>query len=205
MSELTEEQIASRRTLRRWLYIGGGVLLFIGVYISAFLIPDVVRSASGPESMTLAEAAAVAGSEQTYARVEGGTWDCDTLVQVIGLSPSHRRYGSPLEEDTKSTEIFYTDDSREVVVFVTLSGEVECADLAGDVPSGYLYAMSSGTRQELTNDARLARYFDSDTFLEFCGYCGRENSMIGAVFGMVFLVGGLGMIVSARRMRPPTP
>lgn len=195
----TEEQIAAQRSLGRWLrYLGIGLFLF-GLYISAFLIPDVIANFSGPESLTLSEAASAASREQTYARIEGGTWDCDTLTYIEGLSAASLTYGR-FREETNYTEIFYTDASQDVVVFVTLSGRVDCDDLAGDDPSGYLYSMSSGVRQDLTNDARLARYFNTDTFLEFCGYCGRENSMIGVGFGLAFLLGGAGMFVWGRSM-----
>jgi hypothetical protein len=150
--------------------------------------------------MSLAEAADVANADATYARIEDGKWDCDTLQLVRGRSVASFRYG-PYREETRFTEVFYTDDSREVVVFVTLSGEVECADLAEEQPTGYLYAMQGNTEQALTNEARLARYFDTDDFLEFCGYCGRENSMIGAVFGVAFVVLGGVLLAGGLRMR----
>jgi len=199
-NQLTEEQQASRRTLGGWFLGVGIVLLLFGLYISAFLVPDVIRTMSGPQPMTLAEAANAATTERTYARLEGGSWECDTLTPVEGLSPSHRRY-EVLREEIKTTEIFFTDAAREVVAFVTLSGEVECDELSEELPSGYLYAMSTRTRQELTDDARLARYTDASHFLEFCGYCGRDNSMIGAVFGIVFTLGGGAMVVSGRNFR----
>lgn len=198
--QLTEEQIANRRSTGRWIMVTGGVLLFIGLYISAFLVPDVIRASAGPQTYTLDEAVEVAGSERTYARLEGGAWDCDSLTYVEGFSPSHRRYVL-LEEETKFTEVFFTDAARDVIVFVTLSGEVDCAALSDQAPSGYLYAMSGGTRQELTNDARLARYFDAQSYLEFCGYCGQENSLIGAVFGVVFALAGVGLIAFGRNLR----
>ena len=196
----TSQQHSSSNPQVRWLFIGGGILLFLGLYISAFLIPDVIKAASGPQSMTLQQAAQVASASQTYARIENGTWHCDTLTQVNSLVPIYRRYDTRGDR-AQSTEIFFTDDSRNVVVFVTLSGEVECDDLTGKVPSGYLYTMSDRTRQELTNDARLAPYFTTDTFLEFCGYCGRDNSLIGAVFGISFIVLGIGMIIYGRKLR----
>lgn len=195
----TEEQIAARRTLGRWIWIGGLLFVFFGLYLLAFLVPDVIRGLSGPEAFSLSEAAEVASSEQTYARIEGGTWDCDTLTYVEGLSAAQLTYGR-FREETQYTEIFYTDDSQDVVVFVTMSGAVDCDDIAGDDPDGYLYSMSSGMRQELTNDARLARYFNTDTFLEFCDYCGPNNSLIGTGFGLASLLGGIGLFIWGRRM-----
>jgi len=101
--------------------------------------------------------------------------------------------------------VFFINESREVIAFVTLSGEVACDELAAEGPSGYLYAMSDRTRQELTNDARLARYITAESYMEFCGYCGRDNSLIGAVFGVVFTLGGLAMVVFGRRLRKAQP
>ncbi len=196
--QLTDEQSKARPSSQRWLAISGAVLVFVGLYISVFLIPDVIETASGPQTLTLAQAAEVAHAERTYARIEDGAWDCDTLRQVRGLSSSALRYGN-MREETKYSDIFFTNDSSDVVVFVTLSGDVNCDDLDEQRPTGYLYSMNSATQQELTNDARLARYFTTDTFLEFCGYCGQSNSLIGAVFGVVFLLAGVGLIVAGRR------
>ncbi len=195
----TQEQIDALHSLGRWLrYLGIGLFVF-GAYLSVFLVPDVIQTAGGPQAMSLSQAAEVANSAQTYARIEGGAWDCDTLSYVEGLSGSQLSYGR-FREETKYTEVFYTDDAQDVVVFVTLSGEVDCADITEDDPAGYLYSMSSGMKQELTNEGRLARYFNTDTFLEFCGYCGRDNSMIGAGFGLAALLGGVGLFIWGRRM-----
>ena len=190
----TEAQPASRPNPGPWLLILGGVVLFFGLYISAFLIPDVIQTAGGPQPLTLDEAAQVASAERTYARIEDGAWDCDTLTLVRGWSPSQTKY----------TEIFFTDAAREVVVLVTLSGEVACDQLSGEAPSGYLYAMGDDTRQALTNEARLARFFMADEFLEFCGYCGRDNSLLGAIFGVVFTLIGAAMLIGGWRLRQST-
>lgn len=202
--QLTHDQIAARRYLKRWLPIMGIGLLLVGLYLSVFLLPDTIETMSGPQTMSLAEAAVVAGTERTYASIEGGAWDCETLKQVRGVSATSLRYGfGPLitREETRYSEVFFTDNSREVVVFVTLAGEVTCDDLKQQWPIGYLYNMNEGTRRDLTNEARLARYFTTDTFLEFCGYCGQQNSLIGALFGVVFVISGVGMFVIGRRMR----
>lgn len=177
----------------RWMIGGGVFFLLFGLYISAFLIPDVIGSWAGAQPMSLGEAAKVASDEQVYARLTDGRWDCDTLTYVEGYSPSHR-YGSALEEDTKVTEIFFTDAAREIVVFIAMSGEQDCDDLP-NMPAGYLYEMQNRTERDLTNEARLARYFDADTFLEMCGYCGRDNSLIGAGFGVASVLGGLGLAI----------
>lgn len=195
-----QQQAAARRQLRRWLPITGIILLLMGLYISAFLIPDAIEIVNGPQHLSLAKAADVAHAERTYARIEDGRWECETLRQVRGVSASTLRYGR-LREETRYSEVFFTDSSGEVVVFVTLSGDVDCADLAEQRPTGYLYTMRDGTRRELTDEARLARYFEADTFLEFCGYCGQENSLIGAVFGVAFLGSGLVMIITGRKIR----
>lgn len=193
----TKDQIDSQRALARWFPILGIGFILFGLYLSVFLVPDVVRTMLGPRAMTLQEAAQIADPDRTYARLEGGNWDCDSLVYVQGLSPSHSRYET-LRETTKSTELFYTDPGGAVAVLVTLSGEVPCETLAGDVPAGYLFSLGSGTRAGLERDGRLARVASASTVLEMCGYCGRENSLIGALFGIAFIVGGVGMFVWGR-------
>ncbi|MEL6310691.1 MAG: hypothetical protein AAFN11_05170 [Chloroflexota bacterium] len=186
------EDVSPQSTAKGAMGLGVAFLLF-GLYVSAFLVPDVINAWAGAQPLSLVDAAKVASDEQTYARLTDGSWDCDTLTYVEGYSPSHR-YGSPLEEDTKVTEIFFTDEGQDIVVFITMSGERDCDDLP-NAPSGYLYEMQNRTERELTNDARLARYFDADSLLEMCGYCGRDNSLIGAGFGIASIVGGLALIV----------
>jgi hypothetical protein len=102
--------------------------------------------------------------------------------------------------ETRSTEIFYVNAARDAVALVVLSGSVECVDLESQVPSGYVYAMEDGLRQTLTNDARLARYFDADTFLEVCGYCGYDNSLLGVILGILFGASGIGLLILRRRL-----
>jgi hypothetical protein len=201
---INERQAAALRAFRRWGSLWGVALLGIGLYISALLIPDVVETAGGPQRLTLAQAARVAGPERTYASVEGGSWDCETLREVRGPSATSLRHRfGPLSnrQVTRYTEVFFTDSARDVVLFVTLAGEVRCADLAQQAPTGYLYTMSAGTRQELTDQARLARFFTANTFLEFCGYCGQSNSLIGAVFGGVFTLAGGALLATSLRLR----
>lgn len=200
-SPKTEKQVKLKQQQARWFLIIGIVVLLFGLYISAFMIPDTINSLSGPQSMTLSESRQIASTEWTYALIEDGTWDCDTLYAVRGLSARHGRYGS-LKEETKFTEIFFTDNTQDVVMLVTLSGEQDCNDIVEQQPTGYLYSMDDGTKQELINDARLARYFDTDTFLEFCGYCGGSNSLIGAVFGIFFMVCGIALLIMYRTVKP---
>ena len=202
MSEqrLSEEQMASRRTLARWLFILGGLLLIFGLYLAAFMIPDFIKALSGPQSMSLEEAVQLAGEEQVYARLEDGEWDCDSVSYVEGFVRSYRRY-EVVREETKFTEVLFTDEPREIVTLVTLSGEVNCDGLSGEVPSGYLYSMSDETREELSDDGRLRGYRSADHFLEFCGYCGRDNSLIGVIFSLVFTLCGAGMVVYGFKLR----
>lgn len=201
---INERQAEALRAFRRWGPLWGALLLGLGLYISVFLIPDVIETAVGPQRLTPAQAAQVAGPERTYARVEGGAWDCETLREVRGPSATSLRHRfDPLSDRqvTRYTEVFFTDPARDVVLFVTLSGEVRCADLDQQAPTGYLYTMSDGTRQDLTNEARLARYFMAETFLEFCGYCGQSNSLIGALFGVGFTLAGVALLATALRLR----
>ncbi len=187
------------RLTRRTLLVLGWLALLFGVYLLVFLVPDVVRTAGGPESMTLAEAAATADSDQTYARLTDGAWDCDTITHVRTYSSSQRRL------KVSHTEVFLTDGRAPAqhVVFVTFSGEKDCSDLETVHPDGYLKRMSSGTQQELTNEARLARYYDATDLMELCAYCGQENSLIGTVFGFVMTGMGVVMLAFGYRIKVP--
>lgn len=183
---------------RRIVLITAGVMLFFGLYLLAFLVPDVLQTASGPASMTLERAADVATDESLYVSLEDGRWDCETIKHVRRRSPS----SSAGTMTTASTEIFLTDGKTtpDVVAFATLSGEMTCGDFDGLTPTGYLTQMSEDQQQDLTNDARLAKFFRADTVLALCGYCGTENSMIGLMFGIAITLAGLAVLILGLRM-----
>lgn len=176
---------------KRVVLITGGVALAIGLYLLAFLIPDVIQSASGPKSMTLAQAAEIASSESTYAKIEDGEWECETIEYVRGYSSTGSK-----RIIISFTEIFLTDEAKpeQIVVLAKMSGELECSDFETVEVVGYLTQMSSAKQQELINEARLARYYDAAIFMEFCAYCGSENSLIGSAFGAIFTIAGLAIL-----------
>ena len=184
-------------TTRRVILISGGLVLFFGLYLLIFLVPDVVQNMQGPDDLTLAEAAGTATDDQNYARITDGVWNCDTIAYVRGPSSSNR-----LKIVTRSTEAFLTDanNPEQIVVFATFSGEKSCDDIEGSELSGYLKRMSSDKRQELTSEARLARYFDAKDYLEMCAYCGPSNSLIGTIFGIVISVSGIALLAWGWRM-----
>ena len=186
---------------RRVLLISGGVVLFFALYLLIFLVPDAIQAMSGPAPMTLAQAADVATTESTYAAITDGAWDCNTIYYVRGASSSNR-----LQVITRYTEAFRADETGNIALLATMSGEMNCADLQATDLSGYLTRMSADRRQALTNEARLARFFEADHFLEICGYCGETNSLIGAGVGLLAAVGGIALIVIGLRMpRRPQP
>jgi hypothetical protein len=180
---------------RKGLLIGGGFCLFFGCYLLAFLLPDMLRAVRGPEPMRLAEAAERAGEETRYVRLEDGSWVCDSIHYVVGRSATDRNVMT-----TRFTEVFLRDQSRSIAVLVNLSGRQACGDLDKLQPEGYLKRMDAGKRERLTQDARMARMFEAEQFLELCAYCGLENSMIGGLFGMVFFFGGLVLVALGLRM-----
>ena len=187
-------------TQRRTVLIIGILVLLFSIYLLVFLVPDFLRSAVGAENMTLERAAEVATAESVYASIEDGVWDCDTIEYIRGRSASN---SSAIT--TRFTEIFYTDKSTsaEIVMLAQMSGEMTCLDFDDLTPTGYLTRMSEDKQQDLINDARLARYFDATSFLEFCGYCGAENSLIGVVVGAILAVIGLVTLIFGFRMPKP--
>lgn len=188
-------------TTQRRITLGFGIFLIaFSIYLLAFLVPDVLRTASGAESMDLVRASEIATSESSYVTIEKARWDCDTIVYIRGRSSSGT--GGTGAIITRYTEIFFTDEASDekVIVLAQMSERMDCADFDGFTPTGYLTTMSLDKQQDLTNDARLARFFDANTFLELCGYCGQENSMIGAVVGAVLLIIGVILTIFGYRM-----
>ena len=97
--------------------------------------------------------------------------------------------------DTQATEIFMTNASGEVVALAQMSGELDCADFDGLEAEGYLTRMTADRQQDLTNDVRLARFINGESYLELCGFCGQTNSLIGTLFGLAFFLGAIALLV----------
>lgn len=190
------------RTTRRVMLISGGLALLFGVYVLAFLIPDTIKSLSGPEYVAIAQAGDSASSSAIYAEIEGGVWHCDTIEYIKGWSSSSTTAGRRTIV-TKNTEIFLTDAENlpNVVMLVTESGEKSCEDFQKTTLDGHLKRMSSGTQQELANEVRLAQFPGATTYLEMCSYCGPTNSAIGVGFGVVAVIGGGFLLSRGRRIR----
>jgi hypothetical protein len=185
---------------RRSVLIGGGVLLALSIYLLAFLLPDVIRTLPGAESMTLSRAAEVATGSNKYVTLTDGNFDCDSIRYIRGPSSS----GTP-RIVIRNTEIFLLSPDTQVATLVTFSGETTCAEARSGDLTGYLTRMSSGTQQELTNDVRLARYISAESYLELCAYCGLGNSAIGAGFGVAFFIIGIVLLVWGFRMPKSGP
>lgn len=187
----------SMATNKRLILITGAFLSAFAIYILAFLLPDVIRSSVGPTAHTMSEAATIATESNAYVTITDGEWLCDTLITLRG-----RSVNSPNRsvEITRFTEVFRSDDTGAVVLLVTLSGEESCDTLPTTPVSGYLQRMSPDREQALINEVRLARFINATDFLELCAYCGPDNSLIGVIFGFVFAVGGIGLLMWGVRM-----
>lgn len=185
------------------MVLGFGIALgLFGAYLLVFLVPDVLITASGPQMLSLKQAAEVAGDNSHYATIEDGKWDCRTISYVRGPSTT----GNRVRVITRFTEIFLTDDEPlpSTVMLVSMSGEMKCGEFETVMPTGYLTRMSGDRQQELTNDVRLTRFPEAESFLEFCGYCGTENSLIGVGFGVALALMGVVLTITGFRMGKPT-
>lgn len=182
---------------RRLVLIAAAFLLFFAIYLLAFLLPDFIRTAVGPQQMTMSQAAETASETDTYIAISDGTWECDTIEYVRGRSSTDSN-----RLTTRFTEVFRTNGNGTVVLLATMSDEVDCAELQATDLAGYLQRMSPKREQELINEVRLARFINATVFLEICGYCGPTNSLIGTMFGFGFGLIGLVLLVWGLRMQP---
>lgn len=196
MSSVTKE-VKTNVLDRRIILVLGGFFVLFGVYILAFMLPDFIASAAGPTSMPLAEAAAIASDENSYVQITDGEWRCDSIHYIWGRSASSGNSAIPLT--VQYTEAFMTQGGSPQALLVLLSGEQDCAALQAIQPTGYLTLMSADTQQELTNEARMARFSDKSVFMEMCGYCGTDNAIGGVIGGSISLLLGVGILLFARR------
>lgn len=180
---------------RRTVLIFGAFLLLFSIYLLAFLLPDFIRTVSGPQAVTMATAAEMASDADDFVTISDGQWACDTIELVRGRSAT-----SSTQQTTRFTEVFRTNESGTVVLLATMSGDQDCEELESADLTGYLKRMTPEREQELINEVRLARFINATVFLEMCGYCGPTNSLIGTLFGFAFAIGGIGLLIFGLRL-----
>ncbi len=174
---MSEDEKLSPKTIRRALFIAGGIALFFSLYLLVFLVPDFIRSAVGPESMSVEQAAEIASESSRYVLITNGEWNCNTIDYA------YERLTGSQARTVASTQVLLTNSQRNTSIRTSLSGELDCDDLQNTEASGYLSRTGNGP-------------------LELCGYCGAENSAIGVGFGVVIALIGLGLIGWGLRIPP---
>jgi hypothetical protein len=153
------------------------------VYILFFLLLDIFSVPSDPNILSMSDAARQAGEERIYVAIADGVWDCESLYYITGPSATNRQ-----RTTTRFTEGFLTDPSGEILMHASMSGRKTCAELMSETTAGYLSLMDPDKQQELTNEVRLAKYINADTYLELCGYCSPTNSWIGIIMSSMCLI-----------------
>jgi len=135
-----------------------------------------------PETLTLSEAVLkLEETEDIWVELESVEWDCGNIISSGGGSDDR-------------TDVIFTDESHQVLGRASFSSRVTCAELADGTVEGVLRRMSGGVYERLPERGfDLTRYIDADVRLSLCTYCGRGNSMLGMILGVIFVPLGLSL------------
>jgi hypothetical protein len=133
-----------------------------------------------PEQLTLSAAIArVTSGEEIWVEVEQVEWDCQNIVYS----------GSGSDTDT---EIVFTDEPRSVLGVAQFERRLTYEEIAENPTVGVLRSMSDGFYERLPNRGfDLTEYENVDARLYLCTYCGRGNSTLGVICGVVLVPLGL--------------
>lgn len=162
--------------------LGVGVLfaLLFGVMgVSSFL--EMQKIGDAPERVTLAALAVdLNEKERSWVIVEDGIFNCESLhYEQVGSS--------------EHTEIFVANGDASILMLVTYSGRLPCAELTQAALQGVAYRMSDKHASLLVDSGRLNAMTARSDLLELCSICGKSNSWGLVVLSLILGLASLSL------------
>jgi hypothetical protein len=174
-----------------------GILSILVSCFAGFLsVKDLVSLPSKPQHMTISDALSRIGEQPLWVILEDIQWDCE-----------HAFYFERVK--TSRTYIVFTDKNKVVLGLAVFGGTKDCQSNTQNEVSGVLEIAGVTNNSELyrlltENGFNIGLYKKNGAFLSLCTYCGRGNSITGAVLSMIFFVIGILLfspLIQARRAR----
>ena len=112
--------------------------------------------------------------DHLWVSIVDGKWDCQNMAYT-----------------GKDTFAVLSNQTETLVIVASFDEKITCEDLIEKRPTGRLSKFVQRQFIYISNFIDFSRYESNTIFLSLCTYCGRSNSQIGLVVGIVFLVLGL--------------
>jgi hypothetical protein len=153
----------------------GIIVASLGIFIFITFYSELQEIPIEPERMSIENInPEILHQDRLWVRIRDGTWDCNNMA----YSESNT-YAVLLNKD----ETFF--------IVASFDEEKTCEELGRTEPAGSLSKFVDREFLYTSNFVNFSKYGANVSFLHLCAYCGRENSKLGAVMGIVFMVLGL--------------
>ena len=167
-----------------WAFWGVVAVLLSGFagFISA---KELLVLPSEPQHMQLSEALSKVSEKRLWVILDDIQWHCDHV------------YFFERNKRGDNTYILFTDKNNSVLGFALFNGKKDCNTVAQSEIAGVLDVGVKGTDgatllKSLTESGfDVAFHEKNGTLLLLCTYCGRENSLLGIVLSLFFLISGI--------------
>lgn len=146
---------------------------------------EVQKMPEAPINVSVTQAAALVNSgESAWVILQHIQWDCENIVHSYVSRRSYR------------TEILFTDETNSVlgVALFSRSKRLSCAELTDTELTGVLSRIEDRFYERMpARGFNLTRYNGTTMRVHLCTFCGRDNSTLGVICGLVMAPLGLSM------------
>ena len=101
-----------------------------------------------------------------------------------------------------NTDVVFTNGDNSLWGYAMFSDEITCEEVMSRSGIGVLSIANNKKRSDFINSGfDVSSHEANGRFLALCTYCGRSNSLTGAILSAIMVVIGVLLIVGANRMQ----
>ncbi len=159
--------------------------ILLSCFIGFLSVKELAGLPSEPQHMLISEALSKVSEKRLWVILDDIQWHCDHV------------YFFERNKSGDDTYILFTDKNNTVLGLGLFNGKKECEAVVKSEVSGVLDVGVKGTdgatlSRSLTESGVDVSFHEKNgTFLFLCTYCGRENSSLGLVLSLFFLISGI--------------
>jgi hypothetical protein len=154
----------------------GFTVASVGVFIVITCYSALRQTPAIPEQLSIEKIpAGLSSKDHLWVTVLDGRWDCENIA---------------IHDDNDTFAALVNSDET-VVIVASFDEKMTCPELQGVQPSGRLAEFVHREFIYTSNFIDFSKYGPETVSLSLCAYCGRQNTQVGIVAGIIFTILGL--------------